>query len=157
MGASSFLFCYSCAARSRAFCSKESHIWILFKRDFFFVLFFIYLYLFVVVVFLVPFWRELKEENINIKKNRRTEQKLSALFCHFIFPMPQTIRPHLFISGIFNFNCQFFFISVGRFFGLWFIYFVVYWKNISVYLNRERLEVCLRLISIEYMLNIEEY
>ena len=52
------------------------------------------------------------------KKNRRTEQKLSALFCHFIFPMPQTIRPHLFISGIFNFNCQFFvFFSLVVFLG----------------------------------------
>lgn len=82
-------------------------------------LYFIYLYLFVVVVvFLVPFWRELKEENKNNnkKKNRRTEQKLSALFCHFIFPMPQTIRPHLFISGIFNFNCQFFIFRWSLFF-----------------------------------------
>lgn len=44
-------------------------------------------------------------------KTEETKQKLSALFCHFIFPMPQTIRPHLFISGIFNFNCQFLFWS----------------------------------------------
>lgn len=106
-------FLFLCCSLARILFKGKPHLNIIQKS------FFIYLFIFVCCCCCLsrPILKRIEGRKY---KNRRTEQKLSALFCHFIFPMPQTIRPHLFISGIFNFNCQFFcvfFISLVVFLG----------------------------------------